>query len=101
MDYHIVMAKYGQEENILRINRESTFDKITDEICSRWRIDKDILMLKYQLSTLENSMFKLKNDEDVQRMLDFHIALKSPSIEINMETNLNNGSESTRLIESG
>ena len=82
------------------MNRESIFDEIIDRICSRWGIDKDILILKYQLSTLENSMFKLKNDEDVQRMLDFYIALKSPLIKINVETNLNNTSESTCLIES-
>ena len=44
-------------------------------------------------------MFKLKNNEDVQRMLDFYIALKSLLIEINVETNLNNTSESTHLIE--
>ena len=51
MDYHIVVAKYGQEKNILRMNRESTLDKIAYGICSRWDIDKDILILKYQFPT--------------------------------------------------
>ena len=46
-------------------------------------------------------MFKLNNDEDIQHMLDFHIALKSLSIKINIETNLNNGLESTHLIDLG
>ncbi|MQM03802.1 hypothetical protein Taro_036585, partial [Colocasia esculenta] len=73
---------YKNEAYVIPIHRGMEISGILDDVCSRWTIMKDQVELKCRIPDMGNSVMKLLNGGDIDRIIDMHEILGSKMINI-------------------
>ncbi|MQM04612.1 hypothetical protein Taro_037414 [Colocasia esculenta] len=73
---------YKNEAYVIPIHRDMKFSGILDDVCTRWTLMKDQMELKCRIPDMGNSVMKLLNGGDIDRIIDMHEIIGSKMINI-------------------
>ncbi|MQM11173.1 hypothetical protein Taro_044077, partial [Colocasia esculenta] len=73
---------YKNEAYVIPIYRGMEISGILDDVCTRWTLIRDQVELKCRIPDMGNSVMKLLNGGDIDRIIDMHEILGSKMINI-------------------
>ncbi|MQL70823.1 hypothetical protein Taro_003099 [Colocasia esculenta] len=73
---------YKNDAYVIPIHRGMEISCILDDVCTRWTLMKDQVELKCRIPGMGNSVMKLLNGGDIDRIIDMHEIIGSKMINI-------------------